>query len=125
MSEPKFTKGPYRLDPYDCYSVRGYSTGTAKYPEKDGELVDSVLCSFNSHLLQTEANISLFLVAPEMYANEEDNLEILEALRDYFNGMLHNPVYAYMRGDLMAFARRLSNNISKTKTALAKARGEE
>lgn len=115
MTEPKFTKGPWKAD----------LKNTEVYIEVEPYVYMKREYQYDYSIEEEKANALLIAMAPEMYVNEEDNLEILNVLRDYLNGMLHNPVYVYMRDDLTAFVRRLSESINKTKTTLAKARGEE
>ena len=122
MSEPKFAKGPWWLDEYNKWDIRGMSRADEAPPERG--LRPCVVCSVNSWLVSADANAELLKAAPEMY-------EMLEYwLQEAVKSMNHH-IGRWVRAGLEKESllrevrtKTAIENIRKTKQLLRRIRGE-
>ena len=139
MTEPKFSKGPWRRDDRkwgDKFQILGTKNDA-------GIDNDIPVCLVNYNLPNADANMALITASPEMYESEEKNLSMLKVILEGYEMMagvvLSDPdAKAAIEGGTLArqlpcampdaigeIIMELKMRITETETLLAKARGEE
>lgn len=120
-TQPKFTPGPWRRSAFeDDWAIRGAKC-------------DRVIARPNCNFDDASANAALIAAAPELYANEEANLEVLKILVVVYQEIenlvatdadVQNVLGPQVTTDVVhGIVFRLRQRIEATEKILAKARG--